>query len=66
MPNTKCRHKHESTSRRIFAASLANSGVVISKTGGAYRDPLSIIRSSTAQTQLRVVAEIKKRAEKQG
>lgn len=53
------------TPRDEFVISLANSNVVISKNGGAYKDPISIIRSSTAQAQLKVIAEIRKRAKKQ-
>lgn len=48
--------------RREAADRLANSGVVISKTGGAYRDPASIIRSSKAQAQLKVIAVIRERS----
>lgn len=66
MPKSGLDNKYEPTSRRAFAASLANSGVVISKTGGAYKNPLSIIRSSTAQAQLKAIAQIRKRVENQG
>ncbi|GGG53172.1 hypothetical protein GCM10011403_07980 [Pseudohongiella nitratireducens] len=47
-------------SRQKAAESLKKSGVIVSKTGGAYKDPATIIQSSTAQNQLRAIAAFKK------
>jgi len=50
--------------RSQAAAMLADSGVVVSKTGGAYRDPASIIGSNRAQEQLKAISAIKERNRK--
>ena len=48
------------SARSKAAAMFSQSGVVFSKTGGAYRDPAAIIRSSTAQDQLKKISFIRK------
>lgn len=50
--------------RSQAVAMLSNSGVVVSKTGGAYRDPASIIRSSRAQDQLKAISIIREQNRK--
>ncbi|MDO8907277.1 MAG: hypothetical protein Q7W55_02125 [Pseudohongiella sp.] len=68
MAKTKSNGTHASArlfnNRSQAAAMLADSGVVVSKTGGAYRDPASIIRSSRAQEQLKAIAIIRERNRK--
>lgn len=49
----------ENTQRGAFVKRLAQSGVVVSKSGGAYRDPASIVSSETAQKQLDTLSHIK-------
>lgn len=51
---------HELSARRAAAERIASSGVVISKTGGAYKVPGVIIRSQIAQSQLAAVVQLKK------
>jgi hypothetical protein len=51
----------KSNARGTFIRKLSESGVVVSKTGGARRNPASIISSGTAQKQLDAVSRIKRR-----
>ncbi len=46
--------------REAAAASLRKSGVTVSKTGGAYKNPAAIIKSPTAQDQLKTIAAFRK------
>ncbi len=68
MANSKSSDTHASArlfnNRSQAAAMLADSGVVVSKTGGAYRDPASIIRSNRAQEQLKAISIIRERNRK--
>jgi hypothetical protein len=48
------------SARSKAVAIFSKSGVVVSKTGGACRDPAAIIRSSTAQDQLKKISVIRK------
>jgi hypothetical protein len=68
MANAKSNGTHTTSGlfndRSQAVAMLANSGVIVSKTGGAYRDPASIIRSSRAQEQLKAISAIRERNRK--
>lgn len=47
------------SARGTFVRNLSDSGVVVSKTGGARRNPASIVSSETAKKQLDAVSRIK-------
>lgn len=51
----------KNNARGTFVRKLSESGVVVSKTGGARRNPDSIVSSDTAKKQLDAVSRIKTR-----
>lgn len=46
---------HSKSDRAKFASDFSSSGVVLSKTGGARKDPYDIVFSDEGQSQLKSV-----------